>query len=155
MNAAQLRDFMRSWATGVAVVTALLDGKPVGCTVNAFTSVSLDPPLVLVSLTETSQTLTAIRDNHTFGVNILAENQHHLATHFATTPPAHRFAAVPHELTTGIPTLTDALATLTCSVADTIRVADHVLVFGRPRRHTSPAATTPAILYAGGYRALA
>lgn len=148
-----LRDFMRGWATGVAVVTSRLVDAPVGCTVNAFTSVSLRPPLVMVSLAETSRTLTAITASHAFGVNVLAADQGGLATHFATAP-GDRFTGVPHEVVGGVPVLAGSLAVLVCTVAETVTLADHVLVFGRPSRLTPPGTGDPAVFFGGRYRSL-
>lgn len=148
-----LRDFMRGWATGVAVVTSCLVDAPVGCTVNAFTSVSLDPPLVMVSLAETSRTLTAITASQTFGVNVLSGSQPHLASHFASAP-GDRFTGVSHKVVNGVPVLAGALAVMVCTVAETINLADHVLVFGRPRWVTPPATADPAVFFGGRYRSL-
>ncbi|GAB3463102.1 flavin reductase family protein [Actinophytocola sediminis] len=150
VNGSSLRDFMRGWATGVAVVTSHLADAPIGCTVNTFTSVSLNPPLVLVSLNETSRTLHAITASQAFGVNILSAGQAHLATHFATAS-GDRFTNVPHEVTHGIPALTGALAVMACTVADTITLADHVLVFGTPQWLTTSAVTDPAVFFGGRY----
>ncbi|WP_063643007.1 flavin reductase family protein [Actinoplanes sp. N902-109] len=150
---AELRTFMRSWATGVAVVTGAVAGRAAGCTVNAFTSVSLDPPLLLVSLATTSRTLAAVETTGVFGVNLLTRRQARLADRFAAPLP-DRFAGVAHRMVDGVPVLDGALAAATCTVARTIAVADHVLVLGTPVRVGLRTDADPAVLFGGGYRAV-
>ena len=71
LTGADFRAFMRTWPTGVAVVTSTAGPEPVGCTVNTFTSVSLCPPLLLISLARHSGTLAAITRRESFGVNVI------------------------------------------------------------------------------------
>lgn len=125
------RHFMRMWATGIAVVTSRSAALSVGCTVTALTSVSLDPPLLLVSLNHRSRTLAVLKQQHRFGINILAAHQSSLAERFAM-PCADRFGGVPHELIENVPILNGVLAAAVCRVERTIRIADHVLVLGLP-----------------------
>jgi flavin reductase (DIM6/NTAB) family NADH-FMN oxidoreductase RutF len=123
--------FMRMWATGIAVVTGQSATLPVGCTVTALTSVSLDPPLLLVSLDRRSRTLAALRTQRRFGLNLLAAHQSRLAVRFATASD-DRFGGVPHRIIGNVPILDGALAAAVCRVERTIAVADHVLVLGLP-----------------------
>ena len=145
--------FMRSWATGVAIVTSLGDSSggnggggddagegesrvgstAVGCTVTALASVSLDPPLLLVSLAEDSRTLAAVRGCGLFGVSVLPGSRIDLAERFATFA-GDRFAGVAHHYSEGVPLLDDALAVAACTVERIISVADHSLVLGLPGR---------------------
>src|SRR5579862_2063887 len=82
--AAEFRAAMGHFATGVTVVTSVdADGAPVGTTANAVTSLSLDPPLILVCFDLTSVTLAAIRARGAFAVNVLAAEQEHLSSGFA------------------------------------------------------------------------
>ncbi|GAB3058337.1 flavin reductase family protein [Micromonospora schwarzwaldensis] len=148
-----LREFMRNWATGVAVVTSRADGRPVGCTVNAFTSVSLSPPLLLVSLGRASRTLAALTAEGVFAVNLLNQRQCHLADQFAGSAP-DRFAGVPHRDRDGLPLLDGALAVAVCTVTQVIGVADHALVLGTPYWCESRAGAEPAVFFGGGYRAV-
>jgi flavin reductase (DIM6/NTAB) family NADH-FMN oxidoreductase RutF len=155
VTAAGLRGFMRSWATGVAVVTCAVGGRPTGCTVNTFTSVSLDPPLVLVSLSGSSRTLAAITTRQVYGVNVLSAGQRSLAARFATgTSSADRFAGLAHRMESGVPVLTAALAAAVCVVAQATVLADHVLLFGRPIWLSATGRADPAIFFGGGYRSL-
>jgi flavin reductase (DIM6/NTAB) family NADH-FMN oxidoreductase RutF len=129
---AEFRDFMRHWPTGVAVVTtAGLDG-PVGCTVNALMSLSVEPPLLLVSLGEDSRTLAAIRRTDLFGTSILAAEQLDLSERFANCARAERFAGLELRVEHGVPLLAGAAAQMVCAVQELQRCADHVLVVGAP-----------------------
>lgn len=128
----EFRAFMRNWATGVAVVTSSLGERPVGCTVNSLTSVSLRPPLLLVCLAEHSRTLAAIQALGSFGINVLGGGQQRLAERFATA--GNRFEGVPHRLDHGVPMIPGAMAAAVCELDRAIAVTDHVMVFGRPRR---------------------
>jgi Conserved protein/domain typically associated with flavoprotein oxygenases, DIM6/NTAB family len=140
--------FMRAWATGIAVVTSRRDRRSVGCTVTAFTSVSLRPPLLLVSLARGSRTLAALEEYGSFGVNVLPAEHAQLAEHFATAP-GDRFAGVAHHLTEGVPLLEGALATAVCQVEHTFTVADHTLVLGRPGRYGGVREAAPLIRFDG------
>src|ERR1700741_2213166 len=84
VSPAQLRDAMGHFATGVTVVTSVgADGEPVGTTANAVSSLSLEPPLVLVCFDLKSETLAAIRAHGAFAVNVLGHRQRHLSANFA------------------------------------------------------------------------
>ncbi|GAA2713848.1 flavin reductase family protein [Micromonospora olivasterospora] len=148
-----LREFMRNWATGVAVVTSHVDGRPVGCTVNAFTSVSLRPPLLLVSLGRASRTLAAVTAEGAFAVNLLDRRQCQLADQFAAPIP-NRFAGVPHRIRDGLPLLDGAMAVAVCTVTQVIGVADHALVLGAPYWCQARPGAEPAVFFGGGYRAV-
>jgi flavin reductase (DIM6/NTAB) family NADH-FMN oxidoreductase RutF len=147
------RRFMRSWATGVAVVTTVA-GLPVGCTVNALTSVSLRPPLLLISLGEHSNTLVAIKASGRFAANLLGAGQRHLAERFAA-PVEDRFAGVPYRLAHGVPIIDGTIAATVCAVDRTVPAADHVLVLGRPLWCGGDDRPNPAIFFGGGYRTAA
>src|SRR5689334_992255 len=122
----QLRDCLGHFATGVSVVTcAGADGRPHGATVNAFASVSLDPPLVLVSLAHTTKAGRLIHGNP-FTVNVLRAEQGELALLFAghRTPARVRWA--PEDSRLG-PRLADPLAYLACSPWRAYDGGDHTL----------------------------
>jgi flavin reductase (DIM6/NTAB) family NADH-FMN oxidoreductase RutF len=123
---------MRRWATGVAIVTSAAAGRPVGCTVNAFTSVSLDPPLLLVSLGEDSRTLAAIMSHGAFGLSLLGRRQRRVADAFAASGGDH-FRDVPFEVIHGVPILAGSIAAAACALEACLPVADHVLLLGAPR----------------------
>jgi 3-hydroxy-9,10-secoandrosta-1,3,5(10)-triene-9,17-dione monooxygenase reductase component len=161
-----LRQFMRSWPTGVAIVTSSLgpvpagcatrtaNPLPVGCTVNSFVSVSLRPPLILISLSGSSHTLGAIVASGTFGVNVLTGSQHQLADQFATSPDDDRFGQVPYLWRLGVPVLVSTAATVVCAVDRTIDAADHVLVLGIPQWSDCRDGADPLIFAGGAYLSL-
>lgn len=144
------RRFMRNWPGGVAVVTAALDGRPAGCTINSFMSVSLRPPLLLISLACTSRTLSAITATNRFGINVLAGHQWGLAEQFATGAD-DKFATVRYCWQSGIPVLEDTSATAVCIIERAIDVADHVLVLGYPQSCWSVDGVHPLIFAGHAY----
>lgn len=126
-----LRRVCGLFVTGVTVVTSSNGGEPVGLTVNSFTSVSLEPPLVLFCLHRLSNVGEAIRATGYFTVNILAESQHDISRVFATRG-APRFDAVRHTAgSNGTPVLTDALAHVCCRLVEEFDGGDHVIVLGQ------------------------
>ena len=126
---------MGHFATGVTVVTTLLDGAPQGITVNALSSVSLDPPLVMVALDRSRFITPMVRETGRYAVNILAAGQHELADCFAgadVIPSRDAFCGAsfrPGSL--GLPLLDGALAALECTVVETFGAGDHDLFIGR------------------------
>jgi flavin reductase (DIM6/NTAB) family NADH-FMN oxidoreductase RutF len=149
---AQFRDLMAGWPSGVAVVTGSLGGQPVGCTATAVTSVSAQPPLLLVSLAATSRTLLAIRDTGgRFGVCVLSAAQRGLAQRFASGDPVERFAGVGYVWQLGVPVLRDAVVVAVCTIRAELAVADHVLVVGAPQRILGDLRHDPVIWFQRGY----
>lgn len=131
-----LRRALGCFATGVAVVTAASPyGMLAGVTVNSFASLSLDPPLVLWSLSARSPNLGLFRNATHFAVNILAEDQRDLSARFATPMPS-KFAGV--DWTPGLgnaPLLPGCAARFECATAAQAEGGDHVLFTGRVERH--------------------
>jgi flavin reductase (DIM6/NTAB) family NADH-FMN oxidoreductase RutF len=127
----ELRTFMRNWPTGAAIVTAARGPEPVGCTVNSFTSVSLHPPSLLVSLTHGSVTLAAITASGAFGVTVLGFGNRDLVGRFATA--CDRFAGLGLRWRDGVPLPDLGAAQAVCAVRQLVDVADHTLVIGTPR----------------------
>jgi flavin reductase (DIM6/NTAB) family NADH-FMN oxidoreductase RutF len=130
MSATLLRDAMSRFATGVTVVTTLgPDGEPHGATANAFTSVSLDPPLILVCLAHTSNTLQALRVHGSFAVNVLSSEHEGLARSFARSGAE---AAWDDHLPgpTGSPLLAGVHAAIDCTVFAVYPGGDHDIVVG-------------------------
>jgi len=132
VTAADFRQLMACWSTGVAVVTGMAGDRPVGCTVNAVTSVSLQPPLLLVSLAAASRTLAAIRRQRRLGLNLLLARRSDLADRFSRGDPAQRFTGVEYHWAEGVPVLRDVVSSAVCEVERCVEVADHVLVVARP-----------------------
>lgn len=127
-----LRDAFGCFMTGVTVVTTLdADGKPLGFTANSFSSVSLDPPLLLVSIANKSINLEAFRSAKGFAVNILSERQKDISATFAR-PVEDRFAAVYwRHGPVGAPLIAEVAAWFDCSMEQTLAVGDHTLLIGR------------------------
>ncbi|HZR48592.1 MAG TPA: flavin reductase family protein [Streptosporangiaceae bacterium] len=149
-----LRQFMRNWPGGAAIVTACRDGHPAGCTVTAFFSVSLNPPLVLISLSRQSRTLSAIAEHGAFGVNVLSWRHRGLAGRFAE-PHTDRFADVPYRLQDSVPILEDAMAALVCELEQLFPAADHTLVLGRPQWYVCDDSQDPVVLFGGTHQRIA
>ncbi len=132
----ELRRTMRLWATGVTVVTTQSGQRRSGMTVSAFTSVSLEPPLVLVLLQKDSVTCRLIRKSRVFAVSILGEGQEAISRQFAglTALPegADRFNGVGFvSRSTGSPVLADALAWMDCRVLRVIDAGTHYMISGQ------------------------
>ena len=126
------RDTVGAFPTGVTIVTAAGPDGPAGLTTNAFTSLSLDPMLVLVCFDEASRTLPVVRSAGKFAVNILRAGQEDLATLFASKRvAAEKFAGVTHTEEHGVPVLDDALAWLVCEAESFSDGGDHTIGVGR------------------------
>lgn len=114
-----LRHAMRQWTTGVAIVTSLLGDQRRGMTVNSFTSLSLEPPLVTVTLAINTRTQMMVEQSGVFGVTILNENQAEISDRFAGRIPegSDRFAGLEtFQLTSGASFIQGGLAYIDCKV---------------------------------------
>jgi flavin reductase (DIM6/NTAB) family NADH-FMN oxidoreductase RutF len=150
-----LRRFMRTWPTGVTVVTSLDRGTPVGCTVNAMMSVSLSPPLLVVALATASATLDAIRRTSAFGLNVLSAHQERLCRRFACGSQDERFRDLPYRLRYRLPMLRDVVAAAVCTVHEVTSCGDHVLVIGAPVWFASDGRDcSPLVFYQRAYHEL-
>ncbi|TVQ57802.1 MAG: flavin reductase [Rhodobacteraceae bacterium] len=127
-----LRRAFGAFATGVTISTTLdAGGQPVGFTANSFSSVSLDPPLLLVCLAETASSYPAFRDAGRFAVNVLGASQRGLSTQFATRG-ADKFAGVAwRAVETGAPVLDGSIAWFDCRTHALVPAGDHVILIGR------------------------
>lgn len=123
------RDCVGEFATGVTIVTAEADGQAAGMTLNSFTSVSLDPLLILVSLGHGSRTLSATTKSGCFTVSILHRGQRHVAIDFADRGAPFAAEHVRRN-DGGFLAVNGAAAVLCCRVVDTLRAGDHDLVLG-------------------------
>jgi 3-hydroxy-9,10-secoandrosta-1,3,5(10)-triene-9,17-dione monooxygenase reductase component len=151
VDEARYRQVLGHFATGVTVVTATHRGAPVGLSVNSFTSVSLDPPLVAFCVARTSSTWPGIREAGWFCVNILAEDQEAVSRVFAT-PGVDKFRGIGWRAGhSGAPVLAGALAWIDCTIEAEHDGGDHVLVVGRVRELDVVREEGPLIFYRGGY----
>jgi flavin reductase (DIM6/NTAB) family NADH-FMN oxidoreductase RutF len=126
----RFREVMAGVATPVSVVTSMDDGLPVGTTVSAFASLSMSPPMVLVSLDRGSDLLSVVRQAGRFGVNVLGSTQSALALAFARKGGTGKFAGVRWEPDHGLPRLPGTPAWLACEVAALVDGGDHVVALG-------------------------
>ncbi len=128
----QFREVMGHFATGVAVVTgSTRDGDAFGFTANAVASVSLDPLLVLVSVSRNSASLPLLLEAGHFALSFLGAEDEALARRFARDSRRTRFTGLDlAEGTTGAPVIRGAIAWVDCSVWKTVESGDHVVVFG-------------------------
>ena len=126
----QLRHAMRAWTTGVTIVTALYDGQQYGMTVNSFTSISLDPPLVSLALKKLTHTHELIEKSGEFSVTILALDQKDLSDRFAGKHPEikNRFEGVSTEtLVINAPLIKGGIAYFNCRVVNSIPLGENTL----------------------------
>ena len=144
-----LRSACGHFATGVTIVTAMgADGTPVGMTANSFSSLSLDPPLVLWSIAETSSSYEAFKQAEAFAVHVLHAGQMELATRFATRG-ADRFTGL-DTLTgeSGAPLLGDYHARFDCRTHAQFVGGDHLIIVGRVLA-TAELPGEPLVIYRG------
>ena len=131
----QFRAVLGHFVTGVTVVTTFEDDRPFGITVNALSSVSLDPPLVMVALDRSRFITPMVRAHGRYAVNILGDHQQALSDCFAhapVSPGRDEFCgATWHPGPSGLPLLDGAIATLECTVVQTFSAGDHDLFIGR------------------------
>ena len=139
MDAAQRAALKRAFGafpTGVTVVTTWHGGQPLGFTANSFTSVSIDPPLLLVCHSHGGSSGTAFADADGFAVNILAADQEEIAMRFASKIP-DRFHAVETDGGLNGPVLAGTAAWLDCAMERTVEAGDHTILIGRVERHAA------------------
>jgi flavin reductase (DIM6/NTAB) family NADH-FMN oxidoreductase RutF len=121
---------LSSVATGLTVVTTMNgDARPHGTTVSAFSSLSLDPPLILVALDRNSELLRHLRHNGRFGVNVLAEDQGDIGIACGRKGP-DKMAGVPWIEHDGLPRIEDTAAWIACTVEELLPGGDHEIVVG-------------------------
>jgi flavin reductase (DIM6/NTAB) family NADH-FMN oxidoreductase RutF len=148
------RDALGRFATGVALITAVPDGKPAGLIVNSLASASLEPPLVSFSPARSSLTWSRMRRTGRFGVNLLSQ-QHQQFAKRATPPGADRFAGLDWEPGRGgSPLLTDALAALECEIVAEHPTGDHWIVVGRVSDLRISPSREPLVFFAGAFASL-
>jgi flavin reductase (DIM6/NTAB) family NADH-FMN oxidoreductase RutF len=125
------REVIGRFASGVTVITTAVDGTDFGTTASAVSSLSMDPPMLLICLNKTSDTRSAILDSGTFAVNILAEHQGQVAYQFAKKGQDKFREVGIHRGRTGVPLVRDALAHLECEVQETVTGGTHTVFLAR------------------------
>lgn len=133
VSADELRSTMRYWATGVTILTTDHDGIRNGMTVSSFTSLSLEPPSVIVSLGKIAATHDLVVSSGVFGVTILTSEQENISNHFTQMDPeiGDPFADLSVEtLVTGSPFLKGAMAYFDCRVTNKVDSGTHTVFIG-------------------------
>jgi flavin reductase (DIM6/NTAB) family NADH-FMN oxidoreductase RutF len=151
-DSARYRQIMGHFCTGVTIITAMDDGEPVGLTAQSFTSLSLEPPLILFCPGLTSSTWPRIKSAGQFCVNILGEQQEAVCRTFAVSG-ADKFAETawtPSDVT-GAPVLDDVLAWVDCTLESEHDGGDHVIVVGRVVDLSLEQEGKPLLFYRGGF----
>lgn len=151
------KTLLRRWASGVAIVTTRAGERVAGMTATSFTSVSLEPPLVLVCADKKALTLPVLEEAGVFAVNVLADDQHELSARFALSGnEALRFEGLAcRSGPTGSPWLPETLAVLDCRSVATHDAGDHVIVVGEVLAAEWDEARVPLVHYDAAYRRLA
>jgi len=150
----ELRRVMGHFATGVTIITTVSkDGVPFGLTANAFTSVSLDPPLLLISVDKKAESFPHFEESKAFTVNILGDEQESLSRKFAVSG-GDKFHGVAYRMgANGVPILEGTLAYLECKLYAVYDGGDHTLFLGEIEQ-AETREVKPLIFYRGGYRSL-
>jgi flavin reductase (DIM6/NTAB) family NADH-FMN oxidoreductase RutF len=154
IRADDFKNALRRWASGVTIVTSRAGERVHGMTVSAFTSVSVDPPLVLICADKSSDTLNVIAEGGVFAVNVLARDQEELSERFAWGEESTRLEGVDwHSGATGSPLLSGVSASLDCRVVAAHDAGDHVIYVGSVEALETGEAE-PLLYFAGKYRSL-
>jgi flavin reductase (DIM6/NTAB) family NADH-FMN oxidoreductase RutF len=151
----QLRSTLGRFATGVTVITTSGDGgEPVGFTANSFTSVSLDPALVLFCIARSVTCHDAFASGSHFAIHMLGESQKPLSNRFASRGE-DRFRELDHAPGVGgVPVISGCLAHLQCETERVLDGGDHSIVVGKVVDFKTEADEHPLIYFGGGYREL-
>ncbi len=154
----EFRSTVGAFATGVTVVTTRGEEHAYGMTANAFSSVSLDPPLILVCVINPSEGAEHITRNGVFAVNILAVDQEPMSRYFASRDRPKgldAFRDVPHRIAaSGSPILDGVAAFMDCRVHAMHEAGDHLIFIGEVLELDVQDGGTPLVFHGGGYRLL-
>ena len=147
---AEMRRVLGQFATGVTIVTGSDAGEPVGFACQSFTSVSLEPPLVLFCPAQTSRSWPRIRRGGVFSVNVLADDQLEVCTAFATSG-GDKFEGLPWHETPWGPCIDDVLATVHCDIEAVHPAGDHDVVIGHVRQLVTHREAAPLLFFRGQF----
>ena len=153
----EFKKSMQLWASGVTVVTTSSDKFGVqGMTVTAFSSVSVNPPQILVCINSSADTGDGIQESQSFAVNVLTSEQENISNHFAGgSSQKERFENTDWTAgETGSPILNDSLMSLDCKVVQKVLVGTHWIIIGEVQ-HCICRTGEPLVYYCGSYRQLA
>lgn len=148
-DAKDFRKALGCFPTGVCLIATLApDGRRAGLTANSFSSVSLDPPMVLWSLSRSASSADVFRDAEYFVINVLAAGDEELSSHFAR-PGADKFARYTDRFVGGV--LQGAVATFECHSRHRYYGGDHIIVIGVVERYAYDATRQPLVFHRGRY----
>lgn len=157
VSADDFKSALQFWASGIAVVTTQSEKLGVqGMTVSAFSSVSVEPPQILVCINDAADTGDGIDESQCFAVNVLTTTQQDTSNQFAGgSSQAQRFADADWSTgITGAPLLNDSLMSLDCKVVEKVRAGTHWIIIGEVQACVSRSGE-PLLYYRGAYRQLA
>lgn len=152
----QFKHVMRQWVSGVTVVTMQAGDRKHGLTVSGFLGVSLEPPLVAISIGQELTSHQLLQDNAAYAVNFLRDDQRELSDRFAgRLGDVDRFAGLEtFTASTGVPVLTDCLAWLDCRIVESYTVGDHTLYIGEVVAARTNAPAGPLLYWNADYRGI-
>ncbi|WP_028604369.1 flavin reductase [Ottowia thiooxydans] len=153
----RFRQLLGCFPTGVAIIsTSDHDGRPLGLTCNSFSSVSLEPPLVLFSLRNASSLLARFMEADAFAINILSQSQDQLSGRFASSKIADKFEGVSWRAgPLGTPLIDGCLASFECQVHARHEAGDHTIFIGEVKHMGADSADHALVFYKGAYMMLA
>jgi flavin reductase (DIM6/NTAB) family NADH-FMN oxidoreductase RutF len=152
LDAKAFRSTMGRFATGVTVITTRTGDQVHGMTANGFMSVSLEPPLIVVSIARAARMHDTLAASGTYGVSVLCSDQERLSGHFAGQPRDD--VAPDFEWADGVPVIAGSLVQIVASVTDAHPAGDHTLYVGRVRHLAVRENAEPLVFHEGRYRAL-
>ncbi len=148
---AEFRRALGHFASAVTVVTSkAADGQIAGITVTAFTSLSLEPPLVLICIDKRARIHDRLVEGGNFAVNMLADDQELISRRFASSDPKQFDEVGYREGATGAPVLNDVLATVECRIVQLLPGGDHTIIVGQVES-THVREGKPLLYFRGGY----
>lgn len=147
---AEMRRVLGHFCTGVTIVAGMHGDEPVGLACQSFTSVSLEPPLVLICVAHTSTSWPRIRQAGRFCVNVLAADQQHVSAGFGRSG-GDKFAGLPWHPTPWGPAIDGVLATVGCDITEARPAGDHDLVIGHVRELVTHRDSEPLLFFRGQY----
>ncbi len=157
LNLDDFKGAMGSWAAGVTVVTTELNGKVYGLTVSSFSSLSVEPVLVLACIMNSNNLAEMVKDSQKFGISILAEGQDDISNFFSKSgrEPVESYTDFPTETwATGSPLVSGAIAHVDCEVHELLPGGDHTILVGKVVAARYEPEKMPLIYFRRGYRPL-
>ncbi|MEM3638147.1 MAG: flavin reductase family protein [Conexivisphaerales archaeon] len=155
-EAEQLKDVMRVYPQGVTVITTSINGSLYGMTASSFTSVSLQPPLILVAISKSTKLHEVFTSARVFAVNLLAEDQKSVSDRFAGRENVKdRFKGIKFDLVEGCPIIKGVRAYLLCSIWSTYEAGDHTLLLGQVMKGARVSNRRPLAYYQQQYATIA